>query len=508
VVTGRRTVAALTVLLALSCTTTSVVPPAAPEPARPATTTGPLADAARDAASRHGPDREGYAMLERNRESFQVRLALTDLATDSIDLQTFIWHDDASGRLMIDRLLAAADRGVRVRVLVDDFQLGDDHDIPALNVHPNFEVRIFNPWRHRGGLLTGLLEGAAHARELNQRMHNKLMVADGHAAIVGGRNVADEYFGLAERFNFSDLDLLAVGSIAELVSESFDEYWNDALAHRVEGETGTEDGLRRSREELAAELAEDAPRLVSFEASANAQALRESLLGLHAGEGRVVWDTPSKQTPREDREVVNIIDDVADFAADAKHDLLIASAYFIPHDGGVEELGAIVDRGVRVRVQTNSLGSNDEIVTNSAYQRYRRPVLEAGIELYELRHDAAYKPEFETPPVEGGYLGHHTKAFVADRRTVFVGSLNLDPRAVDINSEMGLIIESESLAGAVADWLERGLGPDNSWRVELDEKGKLSWHSSAGVVQRQPAKTLGERIGDGFYRMLPLESQL
>ncbi len=499
--------------LAVACaTTTQLEPGAGSDPPLPDRAAGPLFDASEAVIARHG-GKAGYRMLARNDDAFHWRQVLADQAVRSIDVQTFIWHADASADLHLAHLLAAADRGVRVRVLVDEFRLdSNDSDLIALNRHPHFEVRLFNPWKRRGGAVSGVVELLVDFKRMNQRMHNKLMVADDQMAIVGGRNIGDDYFGLGERLNFVDLDLLAAGPIASEVTEAFEVYWNSPWAYRVVAKPGAEppdDLLDTLRAELEESLEARSAHLASLRiATEEQQALLASLPETTSGGvGRVVWDSPMKQTTDE-AEPVYIIDELSDLAETTEQELVVSVAYYIPQKDGVEDVRALTERGVRVLVHTNSLGANDEIVTNSGYKKYRRPLLEAGVELYELRHDAAARTDYETPPAASDFLVLHTKAFVIDRDTVFVGSLNLDPRAVYINSEMGFVVEDPVLAERMLDWFETLRAPENTWRVFLDDDDDVTWESSAGTVHRQPAKGFGERMGDFFYGLILPESQL
>ena len=480
------------------------------EPALAATSTGILAEASRAALAGAPDGASGYAMLHENDEALRWRLLLVDQARESIDLQVFIWHDDASGNLLMDRLFEAADRGVKVRLLVDEFQLqAPDEALIQVSEHPNLEARIFNPWKERSNFASRLLEMLLRFKKLNQRMHNKLMVADGHFAIVGGRNIADEYFGLGEELNFIDLDLLATGPVVSQVSQAFDEYWNSRWAVSLEYKRGEPppDSVAQERAYTQQVVEEHAEKLTAFATSDTAQRKRLAALPgeMSHGPGRVLWDTPMKQT--QERSIL-IIDEVEDLAGQASDEVVVHNAYFIPQKVGVERYAELIDRGVAIQVLTNSLGSNDEIVTNSAYKRYRKPLLELGVDLWEMRFDPEEAARFRTSPNQRGYTVLHTKSFVIDRHLSFVGSLNLDPRAIDINTEMGMLVDDPVLAQRILDWFASITVPENAWRVQLDEEGKLFWESSAGRTTSQPAKTFGERVGDFFYSLILPESQL
>jgi putative cardiolipin synthase len=454
----------------------------------------------------------GFLMLARNDQALRWRLALTDLAEHTIDIQYFIWHGDESGLLLLKRLVRAADRGVRVRLLIDDILVQKDtHLIPALNHHPNFEIRVFNPWEGRHGIMSGL-EFLFNMKRLNHRMHNKLMVADNRMTIVGGRNIGNEYFGLAEAFNFSDMDVLAAGPIARRVSRSFDIYWNSEWAYPGQGlapEASSAENLEKLRDYLAAFLDDEKKRKLLAEFPLEPHTWEEELnhfiANKHSGTAGVVFDKPlvGKNIPP-----VQLTESLRDFAVGAEQEVLISSPYFIPDDGFLAGLKEFSENGVRIKILTNSLASTNHAIVHSAYKKYRRPVVDNGGELYEARNDAAVKPIYDTPPVNSKHLGLHSKVFVVDRHLIYIGSLNLDPRSIYINMEFGLTIDSPGLGEEIAAVLDQYLAPENSWRVKLDEKGRLSWVSSAGTIDKEPARSTWQRISVGFFGLLPIEDQL
>lgn len=458
------------------------------------------------------PNESGFLMLARNDQALRWRLALADLAEHTIDIQYFIWHGDESGLLLLKRLVRAADRGVRVRLLIDDIlvQKGS-HVIPALDHHPNFEVRVFNPWEGRHGIMSGL-EFLFNMKRLNHRMHNKLMVADNRMAIVGGRNIGNEYFGLDEAFNFSDMDVLAAGPIARKVSRSFDIYWNSEWAYPGQGlapEASSAENLEKLRDYLATFLDNEKSRKLLAEFPIEPHTWEEEIshfiANKHSGTAGVVFDKPlvGKNIPP-----VQLAESLSDFADGAEQEVLISSPYFIPGDGFLAGLKEFAEKGVRFKILTNSLASTNHAIVHSAYKKYRRPVVENGAELYESRDDAAVKSIYDTPPVRSKHLGLHSKVIVVDRHLIYLGSLNLDPRSIYINMEFGLTIDSPDLGEEIAAVLDQHFAPENSWRVKLDEKGRLSWVSSAGTIDKEPARSTWQRISVGFFGLLPIEDQL
>jgi len=454
----------------------------------------------------------GFLMLANNDQALRWRLALADLAEHTIDIQYFIWHGDECGMLLMNRLLLAADRGVRVRILVDDIlvQKGG-HTIPALNYHPNFEVRVFNPWEGRQGMGSGF-EFIFNMKRLNHRMHNKLIVADNRMAIVGGRNIGNEYFGLDETFNFSDMDVLAAGPIANKISRSFDIYWNSEWAYPGQGlvpEASSAENLGKLRNYLTTFLNDEKSRklLAEFPLDPHTweEQLNDFIANKHSGTAGVVYDEPlvGKSIPP-----VQLTESLEDFAVGAEKEVLISSPYFIPDEGFLSGLKEFAEKGVHIKILTNSLASTNHVIVHSAYKRYRRLVVEKGGELYEARDDAAVKSIYDTPPVHSKHLGLHSKAIVVDRHLIYIGSLNLDPRSIYINTEFGLTIDSPDLGDEIAAVIGQYLAPENSWRVKLDAKGRLNWVSNAGTIDKEPARNAWQRISVGFYGLLPIEDQL
>ena len=472
---------------------------------------GKLADLAAEIAANHGKDTSAVLPMDRNDEALRWRLMLADLAQKSIDLQTFIWHDDATGSLLFARLIAAADRGVRVRLLVDDLLITTDEGIAALDYHPNIQIRIFNPWHGRETTVGKGLEFITKMDRLNQRMHNKLMVADNHLTIVGGRNIGNEYFGISSKFNFRDMDVITVGPIAQEVSRTFDIYWNHDWAYPggvFSEEKATSDQLEQIKKVIQKEIEKSNELLEQF--TLEPQKWEDYLFRLsrESSTGRmwVVYDDPPVSVAGGTQ--VRKIERLDKLDDEAENEMLIVSAYFIPDEEDIEYIRRLTRKGVTVRILTNSLGSNDEIITNSAYKYKRIPVLETGAELYETRYDAKDRMLSEDPRVNAQWLGMHSKFIVVDRKSSYVGSLNLDPRSLKINTEMGLVIEDAVLGEQLAQIAERDMSPENAWQVNLDEQGKLYWEAGDARVTSQPARTFWRRIGDGFFSLLPIKNQL
>jgi putative cardiolipin synthase len=459
-----------------------------------------------------GEDFSVFLPLPDNADAMRWRLLLVDLAQQSIDAQYYLWNGDETGKLLAMRLYDAANRGVQVRLLVDDvFLLSADDDIVLLDRHPNIEVRVFNPWQKRGSVWQRGLEFLGFANKLNQRMHNKLLVADNRFAIVGGRNIGNAYFGLSRKYNFRDLELVCAGPVTEDISASFDVFWNDDWA--TPGEAFERPGRSLPppgvvREEILAELDEsDRLKQADFDNDRLWERHLEEFIELAtAGQVWVVYDDPPSAF--ENNAGVRKIQKLRDIDVDISSEMLIASAYFIPTQDFMERLMEHTKRGVRIRVLTNSLASTNHTMVNSGYAPWRRKLIEAGVELYEYRRRPGESGEIELEGIEGRFVTLHTKAFVIDSEYSYVGSLNMDPRSMHINSEMGLLVYDPELADRIADLIEHDMQPENAWRVDIDENNRLTWTSSAGTVYRQPARHFGQRIADFFYGLLPLEDQL
>jgi len=484
----------------------------APEHAMPARPDGAFSELEAAIRAAHGPEASGFELIDRNEDGLRWRLALIDSARHSIDLQYFTWFGDAAGRILLKRLLDAADRGVRVRMLVDDLNtlFSDagtiqmrDKVAAMIDTHSNFKLRLFNPWSSRE--IAGRIgESVTELERLNQRMHNKAMIVDNRAAILGGRNIGDEYMGLHAAFNFHDLDVLGIGPVARQTSAVFDSYWNSDWVMPVSALK-----LPVSPAEQVAALAELMKRLTEAKSLARfpipPQSWSAELAALpgrlHIGTSRVYSDLPTAGAIEQ-----VMLERIHSMLGAAQRELLIVNAYIIPADRGIAILRKLKSRGVDMKILTNSLASQDVPAVNSHYKRWRRPILEAGAELYEMRHDAEIQPLVsDTPPTRAKFMGLHAKAMVVDRERVYIGSMNFDPRSALINTEMGVFVESRGLAEALARLIKRDMQPANSWRVELDDDGGLRWVNDKEVVTLQPARSWWQRVMDVLYGIVPKE---
>lgn len=463
-------------------------------------------------ASAHGDTASGFKLLDTNEDGLLWRLRLLDSARHTIDAQYYLWYGDDSGLLLLERLLEAADRGVHVRLLLDDITLLlrdastvklRDQGAALFASHPNIELRLFNPWSNRG-LAARAGETVTDMSRLNQRMHHKMLVVDNRAAIFGGRNIGDEYFGLGEGFNFHDLDVLAIGPVAREASAVFDTFWNSdwVLSASALAIEATPADVVRARSDLRAVLTER-KNLLRFRTERRDWDTEIAALDgeLRLGESEILSDLPEAGGIAQ-----NMIEAIRGLMASAQQELLIVNAYIIPADRGVEILRDLNANGCRARILTNSLASHDVPAVNSHYKKWRRPVLEAGAQLYEIRHDAAIKDEVaDTAPVRSKFMGLHSKAMVIDRRRSYIGSMNFDPRSAFINTEIGVVIDSPELGEDLARLIERDTRPENSWEVQLVDGRSLRWVSADETVTRQPARSFWQRIEDLFFMMFPKE---
>jgi len=457
------------------------------------------------------PGESGYALLRYGRPAFTTRVAFTELAQKTLDLQYYIWEADDTGRILAQKVLEAADRGVRVRVLLDDINLDHrDSVIAALDVHPNIEIRLFNPFANRSSHMGEFITGFSR---VNHRMHNKLLVVDNSLAIVGGRNVGNHYFQVHTEANFRDMDVVICGPLVRDASAVFDHFFNgdwavpiSALVERPYTEADLQAARVNQREKIAAG---SYPYPVNLDSAQIKQRLDEEIDDLFWAPGRIVWDDPEEivatgKTSTMHEALYKRVDNL-------QSSLLIESPYFIPRDTGIQELKALHDRGVRVRLLTNSLASNDVEAAFAGYAARRRQIIESGVELYELRVDAGVVKK--RLAFFGAKAALHAKVIVFDDRDVFIGSFNLDPRSADINTEAGVAAwDNPEFAAQVIEWMDEGVQPENSYRVTLDENGEMIWvtqdEGKEVVYHHDPQSTWWQRFKAGFIGILPVEDQL
>jgi len=457
------------------------------------------------------PGLSAVAMLKHGPVALLARAALADLASETIDVQYYIYEEDLAGTLLTVHLLEAADRGVRIRVLLDDNNLsGPDLALRLLDAHPLVEVRVFNTYRWRSRWLRPL-ELLLHFDRLQRRMHNKIFAVDGCCGIFGGRNIGSNYFDADERENFADFDVFVAGSLISAACRSFDDYWNHPLAVPAEALSAR----RMSADEVAVGMRRLRHRLQALqsleERHDRARATLISMLedpdrAMTWARAEFVVDPPSKLTDPDAPSPV--LERLATLWDQAGSEALIESAYFVPGVEGAEFIERQVQEGVHTRILTNSLAANDVTAVHVGYARYRRRLLRAGIELFEYQRTATR--ESMDLRLTGGPSGAslHAKVAVFDRRITWVGSFNLDPRSARLNSELAIIIHDEGLARSSALLIERDLEPDRAWRVTMEPgalRQRLVWDGEkAGRPRRvwhEPDATVGQRL---LVRLLSL----
>lgn len=451
----------------------------------------------------------GFYPLTKGMDALGVRLRLAERAQKSIDLQYFLMKNDTAGAVMVNALLKSADRGVRVRFLLDDiFTTVPDRTFLLMDQHPNIEIRIFNPLSRRGIWAFNYIGDFSQA---NRRMHNKSFTVDNAISVVGGRNIADEYFQLKKDSVFVDFDVLALGPIVADISKSFDQYWNHSRAVPVEQfiTAKKNEDLQTVRANVAAKL-DDIYETV-YRKALNSQLLQDLIADrqpLFVGPARVLADNPDKLINKIDEAHMQLAKDLSGVVRRAETEIIFISPYYVPGDRGVQLIRDLVAKGVRVVILTNSLASNNHVPVHSAYARYRRDVVKAGAELYEMRANAARELEGDEKGPE--VLTLHTKAFLIDRRYLFVGSLNLDPRSIKINAEMGLLIDCEPMVRPFTHGAEERLSAV-TYRVLVNDKGKLEWHTRIDkqevIETKEPLTGWWLRFKAWFMKIAP-ESQL
>jgi cardiolipin synthase C len=477
------------------------------------------------------PEVSGILLLDRGTDALLARLALAEAAERSLDIQYYIWHGDTTGKVLLERVLRAADRGARVRLLLDDIgTAADDRNLLAIDSHPNIEVRLFNPIASRSARLLGMM---ADFSRTNRRMHNKSFTADNQVMIVGGRNIGDEYFAARPDIEFADLDLLAIGPVVGEVSRQFDLYWNSPLAFPIPAiaqSTPSEEEMHQALAGLRAfvQSQTESDYAQALKSSGLAERLAEGSLAFSYGKARVVADDPMKILQESADDSSRLLPSLLPELESLRSELVLVSPYFVPGDAGVARLQSLSQRGVKVRVLTNSLASTDVTAVHAGYQRYRRALIDAGVELYELKPSAARGAENDTAAKPGADRGKHhlsgssraslhAKAMIFDRRALFVGSMNLDPRSVFTNTEIGVVVEQAELAARQAEKLVNQL-PNVGFRLELtpaqetDSAPGIEWVTTRDGqpirYSTEPMTNAWQRFKVWFYSLFPIEHLL
>ena len=467
----------------------------------------------REQAGMGKPGETGIHLLDSGHDAFVARAVLAQKADKTLDVQYYLYHHDLSGKILLAQLLDAADRGVRVRLLVDDMDLAKA-DIAGVMIddHPNFEVRVWNPFI-RGSNRTA--QFITRFGSVTRRMHNKTFTADNQIAIVGGRNIGNEYFGADPDVSFRDLDAILIGDVVEQVSGSFDQYWNHKLAYPIttlHPEKLDKQTTQNKRLEFDAYI-KSQQQSVYADILANsdlAAKLQSDKIDYQWGRAEIFADSPDKTEADRDRADLHLITKLAPKLLSAEKELLIVSPYFVPGKEGTKTLTDLVNKGVVVKILTNSLASNDVEVVHAGYSRYRKDLLEAGVQLYEMNSVLKNINGADKATLGSSKSSLHAKYFVIDRSTSFVGSLNLDPRSVTENTEIGVMVYNKVVSRDIAEYFDDHI-MNIAYKLQLKD-GNITWKqkTDAGIIvlETEPNSTFWQRLKISFMSYLPGESQL
>ena len=448
--------------------------------------------------------------LNEGKTALEWRLRSIDSATQSIDLQSFIWTLDQAGSLIHDRLIQAADRGVDVKILIDDsFLAGADQQILALHEHQNIQYRVYNPYKRRStNAVSRQVLNLSDFDRLDHRMHNKTMVVDNQVAIIGGRNLADEYFGIDQVYNFRDMELLVGGPIVPQIASSFDSYWNDQWSFPIDtiSHLRTRKTARATVSQRAEGMSSAFPVLDDAERN---QQWQQTVRKSFRGAAKLYVDNPPGVSPNaEEDRPVQVADELVRLINDARKEVVIVSAYLIPTPPVTAVLRQAAERGVTVKILTNSINSNNHVSAYAAYRTHVSELLSFGTQVHELRVQGQGRSRYILPPISQKKLGLHAKYMIVDGRRVFVGSSNFDPRSLRINTEIGLVVESRALSQKLLALTEPDLARASSWQLALTPEGQINWIGDSGVLLSEPASHGFQKMEEWFFAHLPIEAEL
>lgn len=450
--------------------------------------------------------REGdwFHPLNIGSDALAWRLRSIDSASDSIDLQTFLWSNDRVGTELARALYAAAHRGVTIRILLDDsFTVHESDFLGHLNAHENITFRIYNPFDYRpDSIALRELFNLGQFSRVDRRMHNKVLVVDNIASIVGGRNLADEYFGYHSRSNFRDMEVLVYGEISAVVSASFDDYWNSGWAFPLEE-------LEAAAPSVADAFAKSASGKIFADETALERSRAWTFAAFNAinGQAHLLADRPAGKSP-EDFFSTQLAQRMLEWIDEADEELIAVSAYLIPTPELESAIARAIDRGVSVKVLTNSLRSNNHTAAHAAYAHHLRKLVTLGVEVHEVRVDARDRALYMDGVVTDRKLGLHAKFLLIDDHLSFIGSANLDARSLRLNTEMGLMIQSEKLNRQMRGFIERDFSPANAWSVQSTPNGQLLWVGNDVTLREQPSDSAFQRLEDWFLGVLPIEREM
>lgn len=461
--------------------------------------------------SNERPGKSGIVTLAEAKDAFAARLMLASAAEQTLDVQYYIWRDDKTGLLLMQALYDAAQRGVRVRFLLDDLNSAPiEAKLVALNKHPNIEVRLFNPFVIRGPRTFGFITDFGRA---NRRMHNKSFTADNQATIIGGRNVGDDYFSGVDGVLFADLDALAIGDVVPYVSHDFDAFWNSASSFPLE--SLTQEMAESRRRAMIDTIFEEHEATELFMKSISDRELVRSML---TEEGPLLWaktrmvsDDPAKGLGKAEPEQL-ITHALQEVIGQPKRSVHLVSPYFVPTRAGVEALESLAASGVEIHILTNSYEATDVAIVHSGYAKWRKRLLQAGVRLYEMRSsvyaNTAEPDTQQLPRFASSATSLHAKTFAVDGERVFIGSFNFDPRSAKLNTELGFVIESPELAEQTEQIFQREV-PYSAYELRLAPSGRMYWlERNPGHYRRhdtEPESHLWQRMKVTFFSWWPID---
>jgi putative cardiolipin synthase len=462
------------------------------------------------------PQKSGFRILSSGGESLEARMALVQAAERTLDLQYYAINDDVTSNLLMEAIIRAAERGVRVRFLIDDInQDSIKKTLSALNSIENLEVRIFNPiTTHDQSFISRIIGTIFDLPRINKRMHNKVLIADNLMSITGGRNLGDEYFDHSDGTSFKDIDILTSGPITSELSNSFDQFWNDENSLNVElvyFYKPDQKYLNKFRKEISTlwdQQAQDGNSLVATQ-NDYVYHISDQLIWAYA---EVTADDPEKVRTPADESKSPPAERMARMAAGAEEEFIIVSSYLVPQDEGVKWITGVTNRNVKVKILTNSLASTDVVAAHTGYRRYRKDFLTEGAEVYEMKPTQRRTRQRLIGTGTPSHASLHSKFFIVDRKTTFVGSFNLDPRSVQLNTEVALVIHSSEIAKQMYDLFERITTPTYSYKIELDDEGAVIWKAEkdgkAVKYTSEPDSSFWRKIQAQIISILPIENHL
>ena len=461
-------------------------------------------------------NQSGFYLLSENTDAFVARFALATMAEKTLDIQYYIIHNDASGQYLAYAILTAADRGVHVRILVDDINLsGRDSKLKMLSQHKNIEIRIFNPLVNRDWFRN--IEIIINLNSAGRRMHNKVFITDNSAAIIGGRNIGDEYFDDRKNLNFVDLDLLTIGPIVNEISSSFNEYWNSRWATPIESLSKA----RIARKKIMAfrrnlkdkwHRIKNTQHFDSLKKSDFTQKLLNKEIPFIWAEAELFYDPPEKLTYTHRNKTNLLHPKVMPFIERARKEILMSSPYFVPGKIGADWLFSKKQQGTEINILTNSLSATDVIAVHAGYKKYRSELIKENIKLFELK-SSAHKLFSKTIRILSGAsrTSLHAKYIIVDQQYVFIGSSNIDPRSNALNTEIGIMINSKDLAQQTANLFTHATSLDNSYQLSINNNG-LMWKTKVNgqitTYTGEPNTSILRKIATFILGLLPIESLL